>query len=312
MERCNACPRRCNIVRRRTLDDSVGTVGFCGVPQRPIVARAALHFDEEPCISGTRGSGAIFFSGCNLRCCFCQNHTISRAPHGVEVEASALRSAMEQLIAKGAHNVNLVTASHVQQEVERALRAPLAVPVVWNSSAYESVEAIERLADKVDVYLPDLKYMDPMLSARYSAAPDYVEVACAAIDAMVQQVGPPQFDADGLLTRGVMVRHLMLPSHRVDTARVLAYLSQRFQKGEVLVSLMSQYVPCGDAVAFPEIDRRLTRFEARKGREALDVYGLEEGYVQELSAADTAFIPAFDGTGVKQPGAGKTPGDGEG
>lgn len=300
MTRCNACPRRCDIVRKRTLDDPMGALGFCGVPQRPIVARAALHFDEEPCISGTCGSGAIFFSGCNLRCCFCQNHAISRAPHGVEVDAGALRAAMERLVAQGAHNLNLVTASHVQQEVERALQEPLPVPVVWNSSAYESVEAITRLCGKVDVYLPDLKYMDPALAVRYSGAADYVEVACAAIDAMVRQVGPPQFDADGLLTRGVLVRHLMLPGHRDDTARVLAYLAHHFEKGELLVSLMSQYVPCSDAARFPEINRRLTRFEVRKGQEALWAYGLEDGYVQELAAADRGFIPAFDGTGVQE------------
>lgn len=299
MTRCNACPRRCNLVRKRTLADTAGGLGFCGVPQRPIVARAALHLDEEPCISGTRGSGAIFFSGCNLRCCFCQNHAISRVPHGVEADAGALRAAMQRLVDQGAHNINLVTPSHVQLEVERALERPLPVPVVWNSSAYESVEAIERLRGKVDVYLPDLKYMDASLATRYSAAPDYVAVACAAIDAMVRQVGPPQFDANGLLTRGVMVRHLMLPGHRDDTARVLAYLAQHFAKGEVLISLMSQYIPCGDAKAFPEINRRLTRFEVRKGQEALLAYGLEDGYVQALSAADGAFVPAFDGTGMK-------------
>ena len=235
---CSLCPRRCGALRTGTEGG-----GFCGMPALPVVARAALHFWEEPCISGTRGSGTVFFSGCNLGCVFCQNGSISHGRFGRPVTIPRLREIFQELIAQGAHNINLVTPTHFAPAIREALEAPLAVPVVWNSGGYELPEALRTLEGKVQIYLPDLKYADSALAARYSGAADYFETATAAIREMFRQVGRCVWDADGMLQRGVIIRHLLLPGALENTKAVLDWIAGTFPAGSVLVSLMSQYTP---------------------------------------------------------------------
>ena len=217
MAKCYLCPRMCGV------DRSVAR-GFCGMGEAPVIARAALHRWEEPCISGTRGSGTVFFSGCTLRCIFCQNHAISREGLGVEVSEDYLRAAFERLIGEGAHNINLVTPTHFLPAILRALEQPLGVPVVMNTGGYERVETLRRLDGRMDVYLPDLKYADDELGRRLSGAPDYFTHASRALIEMARQVGAPQYDAEGMMTRGMIVRHLVLPGCTADSKAVVKYL----------------------------------------------------------------------------------------
>lgn len=289
MSGCAICPRQCHAKRPN---------GFCRMPEAPRLARAALHMWEEPCISGTRGSGTVFFSGCSLRCVFCQNHEISEGGLGREVSVSRLRDIFEELIAQGAHNINLVNPTHYVPAIAEALREPLPVPVVYNSGGYDRVETLRLLEGKVQVYLPDMKYALSEPAARYSKAADYPEVAQAAIREMVRQTGRYQLDADGMLTRGVLIRHLVLPRHSENTRRVIDWVNTAFPAGTVLFSLMSQYTPCGDLTAYPELDRRLTRREQAAAEEYLFASGIEDGFVQERESACTAYIPSFDLTGI--------------
>ena len=292
MEKCTLCPRACGI------DRTAGT-GFCAVGSEPVVARAALHFFEEPCISGTRGSGTVFFTGCNLRCVYCQNETISRGKGGKAVTPQRLREIYFDLIAQGAHNINLVTPSHFAQAVAASLEGGLPVPVVFNCGGYERVETLRMLEGKVQVYLPDYKYADAGLAARYSAAPDYPDVAEAAIREMYRQTGDFAFDADGQLLRGVVIRHLVLPGNLPNTFGVIDRVRQMFPRdGQVLFSLMSQYTPVVDLPQFPELCHRLTEEEYAAAEQYLFDSGIEDGFVQDRSSAETAYIPAFDGTGV--------------
>ena len=245
---CSLCPRRCGA------DRAAGQTGFCGAPETPVVARAAPHFGEEPCISGTRGSGAVFFAGCNLRCVFCQNYALSRNQLGREITVQRLRDIFLELRDQGVHNINLVTPSHDARAIAQALDGlELGVPVVWNSSGYESVETLRMLEGLVQIYLPDLKYADAALAARYSAAPDYPETARAAILEMFRQTGPFRMDGDGLLQSGVLIRHLILPEQGDNSRRVIDWVSDTFEPGDVLFSLMSQYTPMGELSAFPEL-----------------------------------------------------------
>lgn len=285
---CSICPRKCGALR----DEA--HVGFCGVGPDPVVARAAPHFWEEPCISGTRGSGAVFFSGCTLRCVFCQNHAISAGGSGKTVTVERLRQIFRELEGQGVHNINLVTASHFLPAVVQALDPQPAVPVVWNSGGYESPLALKALEGRVQVYLPDMKYMDGTLAEKLSGAADYPAVARAAILEMFRQTGPYQLDGDGMLVRGVMVRHLVLPGQLDNTFSVLDWLAETFRPGDVLVSLMGQYTPNG--VGGP--DRRLTAEEYRRAADYMAALGLLEGYTQELSSAESEYTPPFDGTGV--------------
>lgn len=289
---CNLCPRKCGALRT----EAEGR-GVCGMPAAPVLARAALHRWEEPPISGTRGSGAIFFSGCSLRCVFCQNEPISRDGFGKLVTVARLREICGELIAQGAHNINLVNPTHYAHVVGELLEDPLPVPVVWNTGGYESVTTLQPLQGKVDIYLPDLKYVDSEPAAKYSKAPDYPEVAKAAIMEMVRQTGPCQFDGEGILQKGVIIRHLVLPGQVEAAKRVMDWVSETFAPGEVLLSLMSQYIPCGHAGEFREINRPLRRGEAKKTEEYMGYLGLE-GFTQEQSAASTQYIPDFDLTGV--------------
>ncbi len=292
MSRCRLCPRQC-LARRETAP------GACRADGRILVARAAPHFGEEPCLSGTRGSGAVFFAGCPLGCIYCQNYRLSRGEEGEEVSPERLARIFRSLEERGVHNLNLVTATQFVPGVLRALAlAEPGVPVVWNSSGYERVETLRTLAERVDVWLPDMKYALPDIAARFSHAPDYPETAKAAIREMVRLSGPYELDGDGLLRRGVLIRHLVLPGETENTRRVIEWVSETFAPGEVLFSLMAQYTPCGEAAGHPQLGRRVSEEEWRSCLEALEDSGIEDGFVQELSAAGEEEIPAFDGEGV--------------
>ena len=288
---CAQCPRRCGAVRT----DTEGG-GFCRMPALPVIARAALHPWEEPCLSGTNGAGTVFFSGCALRCVFCQNSAISQENFGKSVTVARLREIFAGLIDQGAHNIDLVSPTHFAHAVRAALDEPLPVPVVWNSGGYDSVDTLRTLEGKIDVYLPDLKYVTRLRAEKYSGAGNYPEVAKAAVLEMFRQAGPPVLE-DGLLKRGVLIRHLLLPGGLNEARAVMDWVAETFPDGQVLFSLMSQYVPLGRAAEFPEIDRRLRRSEARAAREYMAALGLE-GYTQELDAANRAYVPRFDLTGV--------------
>ena len=285
MAKCYLCPRMCGV------DRSVAR-GFCGMGEAPVIARAALHRWEEPCISGTRGSGTVFFSGCTLRCIFCQNHAISREGLGVEMSEDYLRAAFERLIGEGAHNINLVTPTHFLPAILRALEQPLCVPVVMNTGGYERVETLRRLDGRMDVYLPDLKYADDELGRRLSGAPDYFTHASRALIEMARQVGAPQYDAEGMMTRGMIVRHLVLPGHLGNTFRALRFIKSELPAGTP-VSLMAQYTPCVET-PYRALNRRLSRLEYDTVVNEMIRLGLSDGYVQELESADAEFIPPFE------------------
>ncbi|HIX32130.1 MAG TPA: 4Fe-4S cluster-binding domain-containing protein [Firmicutes bacterium] len=259
-------------------------------------ARAALHFWEEPCISGTRGSGTVFFSGCTLRCAFCQNRAISAGGFGKEITTARLREIFEELIAQGAHNINLVSPTQFTPWILEALAEPLPVPVVWNTGGYERVETLRTLEGKVQIYLPDLKYVSPALGEKYSGAADYFDCASRAILEMYRQTGPYELGEDGLLRRGVVIRHLVLPGQLVDTKRVIDWAARTFRPGQVLFSLMSQYTPVPGAP--PELARRLYRSEYRAACAYLENCGIGEGFLQERTAAKEEYTPPFDLTGV--------------
>lgn len=295
MEGCELCPRMCGVVRKAG-EDADGAVGFCGMSRRVRVARAMLHEWEEPCISGTRGSGAVFFSGCHLGCIYCQNHDIAHG-FGKDVPAARLREIYGELIAQGAHNINLVTASHYLDSVIESLDEPLGVPVVYNCGGYERVESLRRLAGKVQIYLPDMKYMDSSLAARYSHAEDYPRVAQDAIREMVRQVGPYVMGEDGMLQSGVVIRHLILPDAVDNTKRVIDWVASEFAPHTVLFSLMRQYTPCRD-LPYDALNRRVTDAEYQEAEDYLFDSGIEDGFVQEEESADEGYIPKFDLSGV--------------
>ena len=289
---CNLCPRLCGVNRTKM-------PGVCASPEAMTVARAAAHFGEEPCISGARGSGTIFFCGCGLRCVFCQNAAISRGGAGEKVDITKLRAIMQTLRAQGVHNINLVTASHYTDIVAEALTDfDLGLPVVWNSAGYERSETLRLLEGKVQIYLPDFKFFDPALARRYAAAPDYPEVAKAALFEMFDQAGDIEFDGDGLLTRGLLIRHLLLPGQVEDSLRVIDWVSDNFPPGTVMFSLLAQYTPMPGLEQYPELMRRLTTEEYEKAVEHLYASRITRGYVQELDAAGERYIPAWDLTGV--------------
>jgi len=283
--KCTICPRACSAERPG---------GFCGMGELPVVSRAAPHFWEEPCVSGERGSGAVFFAGCNLRCVFCQNYDISALRRGREISVERLREIFAELTAQGVHNINLVTGTHFAAAIREALEPQPSVPVVWNCGGYESVETLRSLEGKIQVYLPDLKYSDARLAGELSAAPDYPRTAAAAIREMFRQTGPYVLDGDGMLVRGVMIRHLVLPGQLDNTFGVLDWIADTFRPGDVLVSLMGQYTPNGHGGP----DRRLTPKEYRRAVDYMEALGLLEGYTQELSSAESEYTPPFDGTGV--------------
>ena len=261
---CNICPRRCGAERTETYGG-----GFCRMPAVPVIARAGLHLWEEPVLSGTRGSGAVFFSGCSLGCVYCQNHTISAEGVGKAVTTERLREIFRELIAQGAHNIDLITASHFVPFLLPALEEPLPVPVVFNCGGYERVETVKALHDYVDIWLPDLKYESSELSARYSQAPFYFQAAAKAIAQMIRQTGNPHLkkipeEAAPVMDRGVIIRHLVLPGSKDDSIRLMHWIAEQLPKDSFYISLMSQYTPYEQNPQFPELNRRITSYEYQK------------------------------------------------
>ena len=288
---CNICPRRCGAERT-----SEQGSGICRMPAGLVVAKAMLHHWEEPCLSGTNGAGCIFFSGCNLGCVFCQNGKISHENFGKVITPERLRQIMDELIAQGAHCIDLVSPTQFTSWILPALEKPLSVPAVWNSGGYERVETLKTLEGKVQIYLPDLKYAFDAPARELSKAGDYFEVAAAAIDEMVRQVGPYQIGDDGLMKSGVIIRHLVLPGQLENTRRVIDYVSTHFERGTVLFSLMSQYTPQSGASG--ALSRRLNHAEYRAAVEYLQSCGITDGFCQELSSAKEEYTPIFDLSGV--------------
>lgn len=288
---CELCPRRCGAERTETAG-----AGFCRMPAGIVAAKAMLHRWEEPCLSGTRGAGCVFFTGCSLGCVYCQNGRISHGDFGKPIPPERLRAIFFELIAQGAHCIDLVTPTHFTPWIAEALREPLPVPVVWNSSGYERAETLRTLEGKVQIYLPDLKYADAAPAAELSAAPDYFDAARAAIDEMYRQTGPYRMGADGLLQSGVVIRHMVLPGRLDNTRRVIDYVAERFHPGEVLFSLMSQYTPQPGASG--ALARRVTGAEYRAAAEYMRACGITDGFVQEKSSAKEEYTPDFDLSGI--------------
>ncbi|MEM1485749.1 radical SAM protein [Oscillospiraceae bacterium PP1C4] len=293
MTSCTLCPRKCGA-------DRTCRSGFCGGGTVIRIARAALHHWEEPCISGWAGSGTVFFSGCPLRCCFCQNYQISAENFGKEISIDRLTEIFLELQSKGAHNINLVNPTHYVPWIIKALdqaKPQLNIPIVYNSGGYESLETLCLLEGIVDIYLPDLKYASRERAKRYSGAPDYFEVASGAILEMYRQTGKAVLDESGIMQKGLMIRHLVLPKGREDSKAVLEWIAHNLPLSEVLVSLMSQYTPFYRSAEFPEINRRVSTFEYHDVLTRAQELGIQ-GFMQEKSAAKEEYTPAFDLFGV--------------
>lgn len=289
--RCNVCPRNCGAERTE-----IRGGGVCGQPSAPVVAKAMLHQWEEPCLVGRRGAGTVFFSGCNLRCCFCQNGPISQEGFGKTVSVERLREIFRELIGQGAACLDLVTPTHFSDAIIEALGdEDWGVPVVWNCGGYEKVETLRRLEGKVQVYLPDFKYAMAEKGKRYSAAEDYFEVASAAILEMFRQTGPYVLE-EGRLKRGVLIRHLLLPGELENTRRCIDWVAEHFRPGEVLFSLMSQYTPQPGAEG--NLKRHVTRAEYRAAVEYMENCGIVDGFTQERTSAREEYTPDFDLQGV--------------
>ena len=305
---CTLCPRMCRVNRRQR-------TGFCGCTDTLTAARAALHQWEEPCISGAPGrpggSGAVFFSGCTLRCCFCQNYNISSEHFGKALTSAQLAQIFLKLQDQGAYNINLVTATQFLPQILEALQQVkhrLTIPIVYNCGGYERVETVAALKDYVDIWLPDFKYFDNRLAARYSGAPDYFETAAAAIRQMIDQTGPPVYFPENsnsagqadtpLLKKGVIIRHMVLPSHKSDSMALLNWISEHFPRGLYLVSLMSQYTPMFHSSGYPHLNRRITSYEYYKVVDEAIRLGLTDGFMQEKSSAREEYTPPFDLEGL--------------
>lgn len=296
MSDCTLCPRSCHA------DRLSGQTGFCGQTAELTAARAALHFWEEPCISGSSGSGTVFFSGCNLQCVFCQNHDIALGKNGRKISVERLGEIFLELQAQGAANINLVTPSHFIPQICFALgqakQNGLHIPIVYNSSGYESTVSLRLLEGLIDIYLPDMKYFSPETAAKYSHAGDYFEKASAAIAEMFRQTGRPAFDDEsGMMRSGVIVRHLLLPGQSADSKKILRYLHNTYHN-DIYVSIMNQYTPLSHVDAFPELNREISSHEYQKILDFADKIGIEQGYIQEGGTAAESFIPPFDGVGL--------------
>ena len=295
LQDCSLCPRQCHVNRIS------GKKGYCGMGSSIRAARAALHMWEEPCISGEKGSGAVFFSGCGLRCCFCQNRDIAIGDRGKEVSVERLADIFLELEQKGAANLNLVTGAHYVPQIIHALelarKKGCKLPVVYNSSGYEKVETLKLLEGYVDVYLPDMKYMDAKLAADFSHAPDYPEVAENAIREMVRQTGACVFGAEGYIRKGTIVRHLILPGHTKNSIAVLQYLHETYGDN-IMISMMNQFTPVWKQEKFTELNRKVTKREYEKVLNIALELGIENGYFQEGETAKESFIPAFDEEGI--------------
>ena len=289
---CTLCPRRCGV-------DRTDKRGFCGESETMRIARAAPHMWEEPPISGRNGSGTIFFSGCNLRCIYCQNHEIAVSHLGYEISGDALLRIMLDLQEQGVHNINLVTAGHFTPQLipvlQKAKAGELRIPVVWNSSGYESAAMLRMLDGLIDIYLPDFKYLNPQTAKEYSNAPDYPDIAKAALAETVRQCGAPQINPEtGLMTRGVQVRHLVLPGHAQESRQILWYLYQTYGNG-IGYSIMNQYTPMPQMKEHPLLSRRVTPQEYANVVRYAKQIGIENAFTQEGEAACESFIPEFSG-----------------
>ena len=296
MRKCTLCPRLCMV------DRLAGERGYCGQTATLRVARAALHHWEEPCLSGTRGSGTVFFSGCNMRCIFCQNHEIAIGECGLSITPNRLVEIFLELQDKGAHNINLVTPTHYIPQIALALteakKQGLILPIVYNTSGYEEVTSLQLLDGLIDIYLPDLKYYSPNTAQQYSNAPDYFEKASLALAEMVRQVGCPSFDTQtGLMLRGVIVRHLLLPGETKDSKKILRYLHTTYGN-DIYVSIMNQYTPLPHVAHIPALSRRVTEEEYARVLHFAESIGIEQGFIQEGNTAEESFIPPFNYEGV--------------
>ena len=292
---CQLCPRSCGVNREK------GQVGYCHETNQLVVGRAALHHWEEPCISGTRGSGAVFFSGCTMGCVFCQNYSLSKGKDGKSITVERLAEIFIELQVQGAHNINLVTPTHYTLHIIEALKLAkaqgLTIPIVYNCSGYEKVETLKLLEGFVQVYLPDFKYYSEVLAMKYSKAPHYFEYASKAIEEMVRQVGTARFDEEGIIQSGVIVRHLLLPGQLMDSKAIVKYLYETFGDA-IWMSLMNQYTPLEGVKDYPELDRKVTKKGYNRLIDfALDL-GVENGFIQEGETAKESFIPLFNGEGV--------------
>jgi putative pyruvate formate lyase activating enzyme len=295
LKHCNLCPRKCGTDRSES-------VGFCLAPQNPKIARAALHYWEEPCISGKNGSGTVFFSGCNLKCVYCQNLKISKQGFGKEVSVDRLGEIFLELQQQGAHNINLVSPTPYALQIIEAIdlvRSKMKIPFVYNTGGYESIETLRLLRGYIDIFLTDIKYKNPVLSKKYSGAEDYFEVAFNAAREMMSLCKKPRFDENGMMLSGVIIRHLVLPGLREDSIEILEEIAKELPKDGFLLSLMSQYTP-NERLAedYSEVCRKITTFEYNSVVDAAIRLGLDKGYIQEKSSAEEKYTPPFDLSGV--------------
>ena len=294
---CIKCPRKCN---KERIEGNLSSYGYCQVSVLPKVARAALHFWEEPCISGEEGSGTVFFSGCNLRCVYCQNVEIAAGVRGKTISTERLAEIFLELQQKGANNINLVTPSHYYAQIKEALllvKEKLHIPVIANTSSYDSVDVLREMEGLIDIYLADYKYADSELAAKYSHAADYPQVAEKALKEMFHQVGEAEFDERGIMKKGMIVRHLLLPGCMEDSKKALKYLYETF--GDLIfISIMNQYTPLSHVEKYPELNRKVTEEEYEEVVDFAIELGIENGFIQEGETAEESFIPAFDGEGV--------------
>lgn len=289
MAECIICPRECRV-------DRINKLGICRMGLSPRVSKVMLHMWEEPCISGVRGSGAVFFSGCNLRCVFCQNYKISQEESGEEVSTKKLADIFLDLEDQGAHTINLVNPTHfippIAEAIDIARSEGLKIPIVYNTNGYESVRSLKLLEGKIQVYLPDIKYFSKEASLKYSGVSDYFNICGEAVLEMFRQVGVPEFDNYGIIVKGLIIRHLILPSNSKDSLKVIDFIAENFPK-EIYVSIMSQYIPYYKSDEHKEINRKITKFEYERVLDYFYKRGLKNGYMQEREAASNAFIPDF-------------------
>lgn len=289
LKKCNLCPRNC-------LVDRSNTVGFCGMKDKLVVAKAYLHKWEEPCISGTNGSGTIFFTGCNLKCIFCQNKEISTKLIGQEITVEEFSNICLNLEKQGAHNINLVTPTHfvplIIEGLKLAKEKGLNIPIVYNTSSYENIETIKKLDGIIDIYLPDLKYYDDTYAVKYSHAPNYFNTAITAISEMYKQVGTPKFDENGIMTSGIIVRHMMMPNLKEDTKKILDYLYKTYHN-DIFISIMNQYTPIKHFERYQELNNKINNNDYDEIiNYALDL-GIRKAFIQEGDTALNSFIPNF-------------------
>lgn len=293
-KKCNLCPRNCNVDRNNSL-------GFCKANNKIKVARCALHYYEEPSISGKQGSGAVFFSNCNLKCCFCQNYNISTKQKGIEISIDRLSEIFIELQEKGANNINLVTPTmyinQIKDAIVKAKNKGLKIPIIYNSSGYEKTESLKLLDGLIDIYMPDFKYYSNSSSFKYSKCKDYVENTKEAIDEMYRQVGKNKFNEDGNMIKGLIVRHLLLPNLEKETKEILKYLYNKYNNN-IYISIMNQYTPLENVKNYPEINRKITQEEYNNIINYAIELGIENAYIQEDGTQSDSFIPEFDYTGV--------------